>query len=769
MRNLALIWLVVVVLAGGYLSFRLYQGLMFSTDLMALLPREERDPALQRANDAIVKSLSQRIVILAGHSDRVQARAAASAIRETLIQSGLVIPDGDEFGIAQMRQMGALYFPYRSGLLSVVDRQYLLNDNGKVIAKRALAQAYGLSGASSAGLLKTDPFLLLPDFFTGLPIPLSRLIPDEGMLSVRDNDRTWVFITLRLRDSPFALTEQKKITNIYDTTVAAQNIVHPGLTILHTGALFFAAAGAQQALHETSLIGLISTVGTVIFLLMIFRSFAPLGLNLLVIGTGVLTALSASLAIFGTLHVGALLFGVSLIGVAVDYGLQYCGEIFMTPAGSPYNRLRRVLPGISIGTATTVIGYLTLLLAPFPGLRQVAAFSAIGLFGAWTTVVLWLPFLDRLRTPKHAIYFLSKADLYLDFWTHGKKRLYIVGPLLLAGILGMFYIHADDDIHHLQSLPAGLMQEQTQIQALVGRSDDNKFFLVQEPDDESALRQEEALSSRLRLLVSEGKLISFQSLADYIPSASRQKENRRLVTTNLYRPLLVKQVADLHLATPPKIPDPQMPVLTPALANAVSPPPVFLSLLSLDNNAAAGVLHIVMLDGIKDPLAVASSAKGLPGIKFIDPAQDFSVLMGKYRIRAFALLLISGGLMAPLLLWRYGPMTGLKVMVPPILAVALTPGLRALCGGAFTFFDAMALVLILAVGVDYAVFYAETGGGRRPVTMLAVAMAAGAALLSFGLLALSNVAAVSAFGGTMLVGISLSFIFAPLVCKDKDQ
>jgi predicted exporter len=97
-----------------------------------------------------------------------------------------------------------------------------------------------------------------------------------------------------------------------------------------------------------------------------------------------------------------------------------------------------------------------------------------------------------------------------------------------------------------------------------------------------------------------------------------------------------------------------------------------------------------------------------------------------------------------------------------MLAVVLAPSLRALGGATFSFFDAMALVLVLSIGVDYAIFCAETRGSRGPVTMLAVALAAGTALLSFGLLALSDVAAVHAFGATMTLGILLAFILAPM-------
>ena len=103
------------------------------------------------------------------------------------------------------------------------------------------------------------------------------------------------------------------------------------------------------------------------------------------------------------------------------------------------------------------------------------------------------------------------------------------------------------------------------------------------------------------------------------------------------------------------------------------------------------------------------------------------------------------------------------MLVPSLLAVGLAPPIAALVGISFTFFNAMALVLVLSVGVDYSVFCAETGGARKPVTTLAIAMAALGTILAFGMLALSRVFAVHAFGMTMLIGIFIAWLFAPAV------
>jgi hypothetical protein len=107
------------------------------------------------------------------------------------------------------------------------------------------------------------------------------------------------------------------------------------------------------------------------------------------------------------------------------------------------------------------------------------------------------------------------------------------------------------------------------------------------------------------------------------------------------------------------------------------------------------------------------------------------------------------------------------VMAPPVIAVLLAPVLLMLVGQSFTFFHAMALVLLLSIANDYAVFSAESPAARRSVTLLAVWMAAMTTLLSFGLLAVSGVPAVHNFGSTMLIGILLAFFAAPLASRGR--
>jgi predicted exporter len=180
-------------------------------------------------------------------------------------------------------------------------------------------------------------------------------------------------------------------------------------------------------------------------------------------------------------------------------------------------------------------------------------------------------------------------------------------------------------------------------------------------------------------------------------------------------------------------------------------------------------MHVVALDGVKDPAALRQAAQGIDGVEFVDPIADVTDLLGRYRTRAVWMIAISTLFMAALLAWRYGPRGAGLVLLPPLCAIVMTPALLALFGMPFTFFGAMALVMVLAMGLDFAVFCAEADGQRDPVTVLATLLATLTALLSFGLMAFSQAAGVRSFGAVMLVGMTLAFLLSPFAGRVRPK
>ena len=760
MRRLwALLWLAALFAAFAYLCVRLSAGIRLESNILALLPREERDNSVQIVQDRLADSLSRRVGFLIGSASAEKAVVAAHTLSAALLGSGTLDVLTSKVDNDAQRRMGAAYFPYRMGLLSAPDRALLKANNGKALEQRALSFLYGAGGIANSRLVARDPFLLMPAYLMSLPVPQSRLTVDGDVLSVKDGTLTYVLVSGNLKGDPYSLHFQKAFDTVVTGTLAGLKMQTPDLTVLRTGAVFYAHEGAQEALDETSIIGIASIFGTLALILLVFRGARPIILGLLAIGAGTLCAFLGTLVIFGQVHVLALLFGVSLIGISVDYSLQYFCEYFDADAPDPTARLRRVLPGVAIGLATTLIGYCTLLLAPFPGLKQVAAFSVIGLVGSCLTVMFWYPLLDSRRPPNPSNGFVRLAGKHWALW-ESPRLLPLRAALILlcaaAAIAGAMKLTVDDDVHHLQSLSPELRRQEAEFNRLTGSVGGTQFLLVRGASEDALLQTEEILESRM---ANTKSLDGITSLSQFVPSIARQMENRALVRDRLIKPFLHEYLAQIGYPGAPDI-VPSAKFLTPADLPASGP----LAMLKLlDVSDAGHPAHVVLLRGVHDADAVRGAIEDIPDTKYVSLADGWSQLFGNYRRYAIALLALSVLLMYPLLAWRYGWKRGAVVLAPSLLAVVLAPLIAALAGISFTFFNAMALVLVLSVGVDYSVFCIETSGTRKPVTTLAIALAAVSTILSFGMLALSRVFAVQAFGVTMLIGIFIAFLFAPAV------
>jgi len=763
MKIAAVAWGLVVAAACVMLALQLHKGIELQTDMTALLPSEERDAFGQRAKDQVTEILAKRIFVLIGDDDRANARAGGAALAKALEDSGTTTAVIYRIRQDSLKSLGAMYFPYRFGLLTAADRERLQQNHGAQIVDRAIASVYGPSSIADANLLRHDPFLLLPEFLANLPLPVARLTPDDGVLSTRDGNKTWVFLVAQLNGNVYSGAFQERFISAFDAAERKLHATMPHLQVLRVGAIFYAHAGAKSSTDETTRLSVVSLVGTIVLILVVFRALRPLWLTLLAMAVGVLCAFAVCLPLFGGLHVAALLFGVSLIGIAIDYCLQYVSARFGAEAGPPRERLRQVLPGITLGVATTLIGYATLLLAPFPGLHQLAVFSAVGLLGSFLTVVLWLPLLDGREPLPHGARILAIANLLWEFWKAARYRRWrwvLIAVLAILTIIGTPRLRLDDDVRHQQALASGLRNQEALIRRLTGISGGTEFLLVRATDSDGALQTEEALQSRLNAAKQDGAIRSFQSIAQFIPSIARQREDRRLVHDKLMAPYLASYNQRLGMTggAPPDA-DPAG-FLTPDAISEDSPLS-FLRSLILESDAS-GATHVVLLNGISRPDQIRRIAEAVPGARFVDPAGDVTRLLGEYRRRATILIAISVVLMMPVLILRYGLRESFRVALPPVLAVVAAPPLVALAGVTFTFFNAMALVLVLSIGFDYAVFCREAKPSRRAVTMLGVWLAMLTTLLSFGLLVLSSTYAVHAFGATLLVGTILAFLFAPI-------
>ncbi len=765
-------WVALLVLLVG-LGWLLRDGLRPDTNLLSLLPHSERDPVLAEIVERFTQTLSSKTVFLVSDPDPAQAEQAAAVLVEALAQSAWftrVSGPLEDTGKAAFE----LFFPYRYQLLDPVSQRSLRaapEAAGAALLARATESIYNPSSSLFSRILDRDPLLLFPQFLEGMPRPPGQLKLRNGYLSVAGPERYSILITADAVGESFARSQQKQTIAFLAELFADLRGRFPALELDTTGVILYAAAGSEAAEGEITTIGLGSLLGVVLLFLVVFRGPRPLLLGILPLVVGLLTALTATLAVFGRVHALTLGFGASMIGICIDYTFHYFCELSSNVEAGPRAALKHILPAITLGALTSVLGYLGLFVAPFPGLRQMALFSSAGLVGAFATVVMVFPSWSGQPKPVHS-FALRAAARYLNFWRQLSPRfLWLAAvPLLPFLVIGLMRLAGDDDIRRLQTPAADLLRQESRIREVIGQVDTSRFLLVEGKDVEEVLERQDALLDDLRALQGEGRLGFFQGVATMVPSAARQCQNHALLAAALThdpKPLddyfndlgfddNVRAAALSALTEPPA----RLLRLSDWLASEASAPMRHLWLGATPRGQAA----VVVLGGLDPKLDLSAWTASRAGVSYIDKVASISALMHRYRLLGAELVALSYLVIFLLLMWRYGLRGGLMAVLPPLLAAVFTLALFGWLGHPMNLFHVLALLLVLGVGIDYAIFFAEVGGAR-PTTMLAVLLSATTTLLSFGLLALSATPVLQAFGLTVLFGIGAAWLLSPLAAR----
>jgi predicted exporter len=772
-------WALLALVAALYCGWRFAGPSPLQTNLLALLPATEVDPVVEKAVDMLASTLGDRAVFLVTSNDATRAKAAAKQLGATLSAShafGSVTAQLPPFDLSQI---GGLYMPYRFGLLTAQTRSALLSDSFSL--HDALAQR--LYSPLRGGLptpLADDPFGWLEQFLGQLPLATSNLELEDGLLVARRGAQTQVLVTATLPGSAYESSTQQAVLTAVAGGEASLKQTFPDVTLDRTGAVFYAQAARAASEREVHLIGMVSLCGIGLLMLWVLRSPRLLVLGFVSTALGIVCALAFTLLVFGKLHLLTLVFGASLIGEAVDYSIQYF--VVYLGGGREWDAqrgVRAVRPALSVALATSLLGYAILAWVPFPALKQIACFAMAGIVTAFASVLWLLPSMlvqPPKRTPKRTFAFAARM---LDAWQRvigGRHTWAVAGLLLIAAVPGWLQLTSDDDIHLLIQRDPSLVSQEQKIRDAVGIDDSTQFFVVRGETPEIVLQRAEALSTKLDGLNGADKLSSWQSPASFVPSAKRQSEDRALLQKRFFnnpstlRASLVQagfrdEIADAWIAAQAKS---EGSVLTiGAWLNAPWSQPWRHLWLGEVDSITPTYAAVVMPQGVTDSNepALIATAHAIPGVSFVDKAASVSKLFGEYRVDSGIWL---GGallLVLVLLVLRYRLRGGVTTALPVVLAVGVTLAVFGYARVPLNLFNWLALMLVIGVGVNYAVFLRE-GAVRAQADLGAVwagvMLSAATTLLSFGLLGMSEMPALQSFGATLALGIAVSVLLAPL-------
>lgn len=764
--------MIAVAGVAGLLILRASDGPLINPNLMALLPKADRDPVIFDAISQAERRFQRHLVIIVGAFGLDDAKSAADIVAERLRQTGEFATLKVRHETDLLKQAFSFYHPFRFQLLTPDARRMLEEGKLQEFERSVLLSYYDPRSTTNSSLIRNDPFLLLPRFLEARAAAASgRPAIRDGYLSVQEGDRSYVALIGELSETPFSFALQQKLMPVLDTLRVELPAKFEGADLLLAGVLPHAAAGTDSALDETSTVGLASLLAIVVLLVGMFRSPLPLVVTVTTIALGCLGGFAACLAVFGEVQLLTLVFGASLVGISVDYALHfYCARFRFGADWSPDAALRHIFPGITLGLITSVIGFAGLFFAPFPGMRGMALFSSVGLAVAYSCVAICFPaFSANLKGPgfERGLDWLRR---YGEMWQKPKDwRIASAAALvLMLASVGCVRLVASDDVRLLQTPDPEVMAEELRTRELFGRNLASQFFLVEGSDEADYLAREERLIEALRSLAAQERLEGYLAISDFVASPGRQLKDRALIEA------LVSGKDSLldRFAERIGLPDETRDNYVSALAKARDNPPV--QIAEWLNHPVSGPYHhlwlgqsmrgvagVVGLRGVHDLAAMREIAIQDPRLHFIDPAGDVSRLFGLYRVQTIWLSLASYAVVAVLLILRYGVSQGLAVMAPPALAAFVSLGVLGYLGEPISLFNVMALLLVLGIGVDYALFFRETGRDS-PATLLAITLSSLTTALAFGLLAFSATTAIHAFGLTVLIGIIVAFVLSPM-------
>jgi len=772
------LWLGAVAALGLAYGFGVHGKMQVETDLLAMLPRVERDALVEEAVRALSQATGRRTLFLVGARDDALARRAAEDLAAALSRAQAFERVTLHVDV-DAGALDALYGAHRDALLSDTHRQWLAAGAAARLGDEALRALYTPSGWLRARPFADDPLNLYGDFLAQ-QLPLAGTLQLQGDVLVAPSpDGPYLLVAAETGDNPFSLQANTRLDSVIAAAIAETQQRNPGAEVLCSGVVRHAAAASAQGQAELATFGSVSLVAIVLLVVLTFRALRPLLLTLVSLGVGTLAALTACHFLFERVHLLTLVFGSSLTGVGVDYSIHYFADQFRyRDTWNPRDTLHHVGPAILVGMLATAAGYLALLLLPFPGLRQMAVFSIIGIVGACATVLLAYPAFANRTPAAHrpaALEFTERLSK-LPWERAMPAMLRGHGPLpllvLLAGIgaLGAWQVNFVDDVRALQSTPDWLKKQDARIRELLGGGQDTRFFLVEGASAEAALQAEEQLRDGLNALVERGALAGYQAVSRALPSLQRQQQNHAWLAAQVYAPggTLARTLAGAGysageiarrraaFATTP-------PLLDPArwLASPASAPLRGLWLEAVSAPLGRGYATVVSLSGVRDLPALQALDAQLPAAQFVDRVARISEVLQRFRHLAAAGLAAAFVLIAAALMARYGPAVGLRLMIAPVGGAALTLATLALLAIPANLFNILALLLVLGMGVDYAVFMRE-GRSARATVIMAILLAGLMTLLSFGLLALSATPFIRSLGLTVVLGVSFTFVLALL-------
>jgi len=766
-----LIWVLLVLVAVVVVARATYVA-----DLSAFLPRTP-SPQQRLLIEQLREGPAAHLIIVALQGADAGTRARGSTRLARLLASDpafVAVNNGDAARLERDREF---LFRHRYLLSADVTRQRFTAQGLRAAISASLDRLASPEGLLVKPLFARDPTGELLGIIDSLG-PGQAPHTTEGVWSSPDGTRALLLVQTRAAGSDTDAQQAacEAIRRAFAAVLAALPEGQGGaLRLLMSGPPVFAVASRAIIKSEVVRLSSISAALIVVLLLAVYRSLPALLLTLVPVASGALAGVACVAAGFGAVHGITLGFGITLIGEAVDYSVY-----LFIQAAADFRHL--VWPTIRLGVLTSICGFAALLPSAFPGLAQLGLYSIAGLIAAALVTRFVLP---PWRQRVHPIRDLTAAGAALARFLEraaSARAVLVLVPVLTATVL---YAHRgalwSRELASLNPVSLADQALDERLRADAGVPDVRFLAIASGPDREAALAAAQTLSERLAPLVESGAIGGFESPARFLPPLATQRARRDALPAALeLRARLTTALSGLPVRAAvlePFIDDVEAarhaPPVTPADLAGTSLGAAVDALLVKGSGGWSALLPVSATSGDLSSAAVAQLRAAVAA----DPAAHAAVLDLKgeadrlytgYLSAAWRLALAGFAAIVLLLVIALRSLARmLRVVLPLALSVLAVVGLLAAAGRQLTILHVVGLLLTVAVGSNYALFFdrtrAQPHAGSVPRTLASLLVANLATVVTFGVLAVSRVPVLAHLGSTVAPGALLALLFSGML------
>ena len=206
----ALAWLLVFCVSGVFCLWQVTVNKPFHSNLLELLPHDERNPALHELSLLMASRFEDKLLVLIKSDNPETALPQAKDLQARLLASDRLAANNVSQTIQQ--ELIKLYRPFSQQLLSTERREWLQTHSAEEIAEQTYRDLFSPVALPHPYGFAEDPFNLGGSWLTSLA-PRLKMQEYQGFPLVVDErngiTQSWLLVTAKLNSSPLMWRPRK--------------------------------------------------------------------------------------------------------------------------------------------------------------------------------------------------------------------------------------------------------------------------------------------------------------------------------------------------------------------------------------------------------------------------------------------------------------------------------------------------------------------------------------------------------------------------------